>query len=255
MGSMMAVGVRMMSKTTVISVLTFVVGLVMGSFYNVVALRVASKEKLTYPPSHCTKCGHKLKPIDLIPLLSYMLLKGKCRYCGEEISRVYPIGELLTAIAYLIIINKYGVSLEGFIHIVFITILIIVSITDMNERIVYNEHLIFGLIAVALMRVMGNANIMYYVMSGVVSFVLMLMIFIISKKRLGGGDVKLYALVGLAIGLTESILSFFYASIVGVALNMDKVVHAERREQEIPFVPYILIGVMITYIYNPWIIG
>ena len=234
-----------------IYITVFIISLFLGSFYNVVGLRTLSGEKLSYPASHCTSCNHRLYPWDLIPLFSWLFLKGKCRYCKEKISPIYPFGELLTAISYTLIIYTYGFTLEALIQIVFITIMIFSTVTDLKEHIVPDRFVIIGLILVFILRVINGEFIIKYLLSGIVSFGLLFLILIISKDKLGGADVKIYALIGLAIGFSSSICSLFYASFIGVIFNIAAMLISKNKKLlEIPFIPYITLGVLLTYIVN-----
>lgn len=227
----------------------FFISLFLGSFYNVVALRTLSGENLAFPASHCTTCNHKLGPLDLFPVFSWLFLKGKCRYCGAKISGIYPFGELLTAFSYTLIVWKFGFTLETVIQIVFITIMIWGTITDLKETIVPNKFTFIGLILVGILRVISGEAIAHYIISSLVSFGLLLLILVLSGGKMGGADVKLYALIGLSVGISASIASLFYASIIGLIVNLPIMI--KRKESaEIPFVPFITLGVLGTYIVN-----
>ena len=120
----------------------FLLGTIFGSFYNVVGYRVPKGESLLYPPSHCTKCNHKLGPLELIPIFSFLLLGGKCRNCKDKISWFYPLFEFsagaLFAISYLV----FGISLECLYSIVFISMLLILIISDYQTMIIPDSVLI-----------------------------------------------------------------------------------------------------------------
>lgn len=239
--------------TVVVYSLVFLFGLLLGSFYNVVALRTLSGEKLAFPPSHCTKCNHRLSALDLFPVLSYMFLRGKCRYCSAKISPIYPIGELLTASSYTLIVHTFGFTMEGLIQIVFITIMIWATMTDLKETIVPNRFVVIGLVLVLTLRIFHGADLSHYLLSSVVSFAALLLILILSGGKMGGADVKLYALIGLSIGLMDSVGSLFYAAFIALAFQIPIIIKNKGkvdREKEIPFVPFITLGVLCTYIFD-----
>jgi len=236
-----------------IYVLVFLVALILGSFYNVVALRTLDGRSLALPPSHCTKCKHRLSIADLFPVLSYLFLKGKCRYCGEPISPIYPIGELLTAISYTLIVYQFGFSVMALIQIVFITIMILATVTDLKETIVPDRFIVIGLILVLILRAIHGVDFVHFFISGIVSFSALFLVFILSKGKIGGADVKLYALIGLSIGWVDSLGSLFYASIIGLLFQIPSIVKNKGqidREKEIPFVPFITLGILCTYIFS-----
>lgn len=231
-------------------VLVFVMSLFLGSFYNVVGLRTLSKEGLSFPPSHCTSCNHRLSALDLFPVLSYLFLGGKCRYCKQKISHIYPFGELLTGMAYTIVVFKFGFTLEALIQIVFITIMIFSTVTDLKEHIVPDRFVVLGLILVLVLRIISGENLLNYITSSLIAFGILLVILVASNGRMGGADVKLYALIGLAIGLNNSICSLFYASFVALVINFKILLESKEKRPEIPFVPYITVGILATYIMN-----
>lgn len=223
-------------------------GLIIGSFLNVVALRMLKGVSFANSRSQCVECGHQLKFLDLIPVLSYLFLKGKCRYCKSKISPIYPFGELLTAISYGVIVYNYGWSFVSLIHIAFITFMIIASITDLKETIVPNKLIAIGLITVLLLRIIHKDHLSIYLASAVLSFVFLFIIFILSSGKMGGADVKIYALIGLALGFGNSVASLFYASILTLLYHLPLMLKGVwNREKEIPFIPFITIAILITY--------
>lgn len=230
----------------------FVIGITFGSFFNVVASRTLYKESLAYPPSHCMNCNHNLSPLDLFPVLSYLFLKGKCRYCGVGISKVYPFIELLTGVSYALVVYRFGLTFESVIQIVFVTIMILATATDLREMIVPDRFIVVGLAFTLIGRIILNQELSYYLISSAISFGVLFAILILSKGKMGGADVKLYALIGLAVGWQSSIGSLFYASIVALLFYI--VVYAFKgkvtRDMEIPFVPFITVGVLLSYFFN-----
>ena len=228
--------------------LIFFISLFLGSFYNVVALRELSGENISLPASHCTSCNHKLGPLDLFPLLSYVFLGGRCRYCKDKISYIYPLGEFLTAISYTIVIYIHGFSLEALTHIVFLTILIICTVCDLKEMIVPDKFIIVGLISVGLLKLIDGYNPIFLLINGGASFLILYAIFIASRNRLGGADVKIYALIGVSIGIINALSSLFYASIVAIIIIIPlSIINKSSLRKEIAFFPFITIGVMLVY--------
>lgn len=233
-------------------------GIIFGSFYNVVAIRTLNGEGLSYPPSHCVNCEHKLSFWDLFPVLSWLFLRGKCRYCKVNISPIYPTIEMLTGISYALVVYKFGFTMETLVQLVFITIMVLATASDLKKMIVPDRFVIAGLSIVLILRVIYSDMLAHYVMSAVIAFSLLFLILILSKGKMGGADVKLYALIGLSIGWMDSIGSLFYASISALIfyviiaiLNKNKI----DGKQEIPFVPFITIGVLCTYFltfFNFW---
>ena len=126
----------------VIGVFFFLYGIVLGSFFNVVGLRVPKKESIVSPPSHCTVCNRKLGVLDLIPVFSYLFLKGKCRGCGTKISPIYPIIELVTGILFVLSYAMLGFSGELIISILFMSLLVIITVSDIAYMLIPNKVLL-----------------------------------------------------------------------------------------------------------------
>lgn len=229
-------------------IIIFLLGLIIGSFLNVVALRILKNEEFVRSTSHCESCNHRLYPWDLVPLFSFLFLKGKCRYCKEKLSLIYPAGELLTAISYTIMFHVYGFSIEGLINIIFITFIILSTITDLRERIVPNSFIFIGFILVLFMRIIYNVNILNYLISSIFAFLFLLLIYFLSNGKLGGADIKIYALIGLGIGIKNAVASLFLASMVGTLLSLPIIIKKRSiKNIEMPFIPFITIGILMTY--------
>lgn len=234
--------------------LAFVFGLVFGSFFNVVALRTLKGENVSFPPSHCVNCNHNLSGKDLVPVFSWLYLKGKCRYCKVKISPIYPFIEFLTGVSYALIVYQFGVTPEALIQIVFITILIIASSADLKEQWIPDRFVVIGLALVFVLRLIFNESgeIIYHLISMLAAFGMMYLIYLLSKGRLGGADIKLYALIGLSIGIMDAIGSLFYSSFVAVFVYYAMNLFIKKDEKVtgktvIPYVPFITIGVLMTY--------
>lgn len=132
--------------TTFWIVYAFIIGLCIGSFLNVVILRGLSGESIVLPSSHCTKCSHKLAWYDNIPLLSYLFLKGKCRYCNEKISIQYPLVELFTGLVFAGVFYKYGLTVNTIFIMAALSLCIVMSVTDIKERVILDDHAYFLII-------------------------------------------------------------------------------------------------------------
>lgn len=232
-------------------VFVFFISIYLGSFYNVVALRTLSGESIigTNESSHCVTCGHELNYFDMVPIFSWLFLKGRCRYCGDKLSPLYPFGEFLTGVAYTIIVWQFGFTLEAIVQVVLITVLILATVTDLKEMIVPDRFTVIGLILVGTLRIVIGQNVGMYFFSGLLSFLFLLLILVLSGGRMGGADVKLYALIGLAIGIDGAIGSLFYASFIGVLVNLPVMIK-KKESLKIPFVPFITAGILLIYIHN-----
>ena len=243
-------------------VLIFILGLIVGSFSNVCIYRIPRNESIIYPASHCPKCRSKIKPVDNIPLLSYLLLKGRCRNCKSKISIQYPVVELLTGLIYLIIYLIYGLSIQSLIYIILSSALIIIAFIDLNEQIVPDVISLPGIVVgfilsffvpyisfinSALGVAAGGGIILIIGLGGSVIF---------KKEAMGGGDVKLAAMVGAFLGWRYIIISlflgFFLGALAGIFLILSKI---KSREDAMPFGPFIVLGSMITLLWGEKIIS
>jgi leader peptidase (prepilin peptidase)/N-methyltransferase len=233
--------------------LVFIYGLVFGSFFNVCIYRIPRQESIAYPPSHCTTCGKKLKAVDLFPVISWVLLKGKCRYCGEKISIKYPVFEILTGMIFVLVYKQFGYSIETIKFIVFASYLIIVGFIDLNTTDVYFSTTIFGVITGVVFLIidifLGNAFFTYLYGAafgaGIISLI------ILTTGGMGWGDAEILGICGLFLGFKLSILTFFFSTIlagtIGVILIITKI---KSRKDYIPFGPYIALAAFFAALYG-----
>ncbi|TYQ13348.1 UNVERIFIED_CONTAM: leader peptidase (prepilin peptidase)/N-methyltransferase [Acetivibrio alkalicellulosi] len=253
------------------------VGLLIGSFLNVCIYRIPKGESVVKSRSHCMKCGNKLSWLDLFPVFSYLFLKGKCRYCKAKISPRYALVELFTGLVFVLLFAKYGFSsIADFIAASYLmSILIVVFFIDLDHLIIPDELVITGLVGGVILiiynafyplNIYGNDRWWSPLVGSVVGFGILLLIgglgFLIyrSDEAFGGGDVKIFAPIGLFLGwqmtLVVIILSAVLASIIGVFLI---VIGVKDRKSGIPFGPFIVIGTFMTYLFGQdiinWYIG
>ena len=228
----------------------FVLGTVFGSFYNVVGYRVPKGESLLYPSSHCTKCNHKLKAFELVPILSFIFLKGRCYKCKTKISFFYPIFEFLTGVSFAISYVIFGYSLECIYSITFLSMLIIIIISDYQTMIIPDEVLIFFSMLLIFIKYfiggMGAVGISF--VSAICSFVFMLLIkllgdFLFKKESMGGGDIKLLAVFGFVLGFPLSIVSVFLSAFIALPISL--IILCKNKKHEIPFGPFLAISAII----------
>jgi leader peptidase (prepilin peptidase)/N-methyltransferase len=243
-------------------VLIFILGLIVGSFSNVCIYRIPRNESIAYPASHCPKCHSNISPKDNIPLLSYILLKGRCRNCKSKISIQYPIVELLTGLIYLIIYLIYDLSIQTLIYIILASALIIISFIDLNEQIVPDvislPGIVLGFIISFFVPYISFVNSALGILAGggIILIIGLAGSVIFKKEAMGGGDVKLAAMIGAFLGWRYSIISlflgFFLGAIVGIILILSKI---KSREDVVPFGPFIVLGSLITLLWGEKILS
>lgn len=241
--------------------LLFIFGAILGSFLNVCIYRIPRKESIAYPPSHCPKCNTPLKWYSLIPIFSFIFQKGKCRYCGESISPQYPIVELLNGILYIIIFDFYGWTITSVFYSLLISLLIIISFID------YNHHIIPDKLVIILI----SANIFYKLLMLILyktpfnlinSFLglflgggLFLLIALISKGGMGGGDIKLISALGLFLGIKKVLLCILLSFIIGAFFSIILLLMKKKGKKDaIPFGPFINIAFVATLFFGDSII-
>ena len=238
-----------------------IIGLIVGSFLNVVIYRLPLKKSIIFPSSHCPNCENKLKYYDLVPVFSFIFSKGKCRYCGEKISLQYPIVELLTALLFLLAFLNYGLASEFIIFIILISSLIVVSFIDIKYQIIPNEitfsFIPFGLI---FSLVFNHISFVNSLLGLVIPAGLLLLIAFIYKKGMGIGDVKLIGMIGVFIGWRYALISIFIGALFGSIYGIYMMIFGKMdRKTRIPFGPFISLGAIIMILYGNilinWYVG
>lgn len=236
----------------IIDLLVILFALILGSFFNVVAIRLLKKQSIAFPPSHCPSCTHRLHALDLIPVLSYLILRGKCRYCKTSINPLYPFGEILAAVSIFFVYKQVGLSLE-LIPALLLTILLVISVlTDIREQLILDAVTfpMLGLIVITRLFI-GTEPFWFYLLGGLIGFGLLLILAIVSKGGMGGGDIKLYAAIGVALGPILTIMSLVLASFVGAIVGVLLLLSGKvKRGQPIAFGPSIMVGTLIAYTYG-----
>lgn len=236
----------------IINIAIFALGLAFGSFYNVVALRLLKNESIVFPKSHCPKCKKKLQWYELIPVLSYVFLLGKCHKCQTKISIIYPLIELLTGFLFFASYYVFGISLEFIISLIISSILVIIYITDFKEYIILDEVLLLGsiLIIMTFFSYLGFVATLIKILHGLGLFVIFYLIKLLGdklfkKESLGGGDIKLAFIIGLVLGIKLGMFSIVISSFLAFPYAI--VVSLFKKVREIPFGPFLITALLIIY--------
>jgi leader peptidase (prepilin peptidase) / N-methyltransferase len=235
-----------------IYILLILYGIIFGSFFNVIGLRVPLNQSIIKPRSSCPNCGHQLKPYELIPVISYFLQGGKCRGCKSRISPIYPIFELLTGFLFMTAPLVIGWSGELVVALTLISMFMIIIVSDIHYMLIPDKILIWFAGIFLLERIIWPLNPWWDSFLGAVTgFTLLFIIALVSKGGMGGGDVKLYALLGLVLGFKLVLLSFFLSTLFGAVIGglalLFKIV---KRRQPIPFGPFIAAGTLTAYYWG-----
>ncbi len=225
----------------------FIYGLLFGSFYNVVIYRMPIDISIAKGRSFCPNCNHKLKALDLIPVLSFVSLKGKCRYCDNKISARYPLVELITGLYFALSYMVFGLTLQMLFVTIFWSYLFIVSMIDIDHKLILDSISLFFFVILAILKfVMLGSGIISSLIAGVVAFLLYLVIYIVAYKYYGReafglGDVFFIGVVGFCLGLNVLYLTIFFPFIVAVVFIIISFIFGKKHsfDLEVPFAPFI----------------
>ena len=248
-----------------ISIYIFIIGIIFGSFFNVCIYRIPEKQSISNPPSHCPNCNTRLKPRDLVPIFSYLLSGRKCRYCKEKISSRYAIVELLTGILFLIVFNKFYLDISTVYYLVLTSILIIITFIDIDHYIIPDGLLIIGSIfAIVFNLIFKTITIKESLLGAIICgggvlAIVYLIEFIVKKEVMGGGDIKLFAMIGLFLGIKNSLLSALISVYVGAIFGITMIIYSKIKKSEfnsmIPYGPFISIATFVVMLYGDNIIN
>lgn len=229
--------------------LIFVYGLVLSSFYNVVGLRVPARKSILYPPSTCIHCNYRLTFMDLLPLISYILLRGRCRKCKSDISPLYFIMELITPLLFLYAYQSFGWTIFFVYASLVISLLHVLVVSDLIYMLIPNRVLlVFGILIFPIWLVNPLSPWRDSILAAFFTFSILAVIAIISKGGIGGGDIKLLALLGFILGFKMILLAFFLACFFGSVISLILLFFGMIRKKEpIPFAPFISLGTLIAY--------
>lgn len=245
----------------------FIIGLVMGSFVNVLIYRIPLGKSILMPPSSCTDCGKRLTALDIVPIFSFIFLKGKCRHCGAPISLRYPLVELATAAVHIFLFNKFGFSVSFAAYAFLTIILIAVLFIDVGHRIIPDELVIAGIIGGILFfvynifsplpEIFGDSKWWtpaagFFSGSGLLLLVAILgSLLYRTDDAMGMGDVKLMAPIGLFLGWKLCFTALFISILLaGVSSMVLILLRKKSRKDTIPFGPFIVTGTFITIMWG-----
>ncbi len=236
----------------------FLLGLIIGSFLNVCIWRLPRGESIAYPGSHCPLCGAPIRWFDNIPLLSFLLLKGRCRSCGKRISPRYPLVELLTGSLFLATYWSFGLTPQTAIYLLLASSLITVGFIDLDKKIIPNlitlPGIVLGLaLALFLPYLSLWSSLLGAILGGGTLFLVGIFGRALFKKAaMGGGDIKLAAMIGAFFGWQQILLvlflSFLLGAIIGTTIEFVKGTLSTRRQ--IPFGPYIALSGIIAIFFG-----
>ena len=233
----------------------FILGTILGSFYNVVGYRLPRGESLITPRSHCPNCNHELTALELIPIFSFLFQGRKCKNCKQKISWFYTIFEFITGVLFAISYLKYGFSVDLLIALFFVSMSVIIIISDYQTMIICDEVLVFFGIAFLILNYFkfGLNGSVEFILSALGAFITMWIIkkiadFFFKQEAMGGGDIKLMFVFGLVLGYPMAIFSIFLGSVVGLPIALLFLKY--KKTNIIPFGPFLCIGALIILFFG-----
>ncbi len=225
-------------------------GLILGSFLNVCSLRWPNDESVVRPPSHCPTCGAGIRWFDNIPVLSYLVLRGKCRSCGTSISPQYPMVELATGLIWAGCFLQFGLTVEALRGALFLTILLGIAVTDARFYIIPDEFSIGGgVLGLLLAPFPGGLGTVQALLGAVVGFGLLWVVakfgtWLFKKDAMGGGDLKMMGMVGAFLGVPGVLLTLFLGALLGSVIFGPI---AWKTGKLVPFGIFLALGAAVSY--------
>lgn len=234
----------------------FILGLLIGSFLNVCIYRIPRNEGIIYNTSHCTNCGHRLGALDLIPILSYFFLKGKCRYCETGIKIRYPMVELLTGLIFLLIYFKIGYNIYLIKYLTIFSIIIVITFIDIDIQIIPDKLVILLLLWSVVWQIFQSEISWLQALGGaILGGGPLLLAAVVSKGGMGGGDIKLMFAAGFFLGIPFTALALFISFLAGSIIGITLIsLGIKTRKDPIPFGPFLAIGILISVFWGARII-
>ena len=243
-------------------IISIIFGAIVGSFLNVCIVRLPKEESIVTPGSHCPRCNNPIKFYDNIPMISYLVLRGKCRHCNESISIQYPLIEGITALSSFLLFDKFGATLSYLFYFSFVSALIIITVIDLYHQIIPDVISIpgigVGLLGSLIIPYISVFNSLIGILVGGGSLFLVATLYqwLFKREGMGGGDVKLLAMIGAFLGwksvILTILLSSFIGSIVGIAIMLLK---GKDFKYAIPFGPFLSLAAVISLFYGETLIS
>ena len=260
-------------------IFVFIFGSIIGSFLNVCIHRMPLGESVVWPRSHCPKCKKRIPGYDNIPFLSYLLLGGKCRFCKQKISLRYPLVEFLSGCTFLGFFVKYGLSYDFFVFVIFVCGLLIATFVDIQHRIIPDEvsvgGMILGFILISVRPLTQHPNTWSFnpmlqsflgiiVGGGIIYLTGALFDLVFFKllkhppiqgetESMGGGDVKLLAMIGAFLGWKMALITFFLAPFFGLLVGLINLI--AKKDHTIPYGPFLSLAALVAMFWSDKIIA
>jgi len=246
-----------MSLNDIMTIFSFILGLAIGSFLNVCIYRIPLKKSLVYPPSSCPQCGERIRFYDNIPIISYIVLLGRCRGCGKPISIGYPIVELIMGLLSLYLFVKYRLSHQYFLFLIFSASLIVISFIDLRHQIIPDSISLPGIVLGLLVSLIFK-DIKWYdsligaIVGGGMLYIVAEGYFLLTgREGMGGGDIKLLAMIGAWMGWKAIPKIILISSLTGIIIGGTALLLTQKgMKTKIPFGPFLVLGALVYLFFQ-----
>ncbi len=234
----------------------FLFGLIVGSFINVCIWRLPREESVVFPGSHCPACNQPIRPYDNVPVFSYLWLRGRCRACKVAIPWRYPLVELLHGLLAVYIVHRFGFTAATALWALFLTALMAIVFIDIDHQIIPDAitlpGMVIGIVASSTILDTGWADAIVGLLLGGGLFyaIALLSELILKREGMGGGDIKLIAMIGAFLGWRHMLLTLFLAALSGSVIGLILIARGRDRSEPIPFGPFLSVGAMVALFWG-----
>ncbi len=240
--------------------IVFAFGLIIGSFLNVCIYRMPRELSIVRPASRCPSCGNGLKPWDNIPVLSFVLLGGRCRYCKERISFRYPVVEFLNGLCYVLVFWRFGPVPSSLVFMIYFSTLIVITFIDLDFQIIPDVITLPGAVIALILGIFlvsdpfdrgANLGMVQSLTGFFLGGGLFYAVAVLSRGGMGGGDIKMMAMVGALTGWKGVLLTTFLGSLTGSVIGIGLMLFKGKgRKTRIPFGPFLALGSAISVLWG-----
>lgn len=237
------------------SIILFLIGSIMASFYGVVASRLPKGKSIIIPRSHCDNCNHTLGLFDLMPIFSYVFLGGKCRYCKAKLPVYEPLMEIATGLFFALSYIKFGFTYDFYISCILISLSIIIYVTDFQEMIILDSPLIISAILIFSLKWIyyGITEALFSLLYGVILFIFMFSIGLLGKKMfkreaLGGGDIKFAFVMGQSLGIQYALISLVFSTFLALPYAFYSIIG--NKSKEVPYGPFLASALWFVHFFK-----
>lgn len=233
-------------------------GLCLGSFFNVVILRLPAGRSIGFPASHCPHCGTPLRFYDNIPVVSYLNLRGRCRFCASRISLRYPLVEILTGVLFYALFRIYGLTPQFFVELLLVSLLLVIAFIDLDTFLIPDSLSLSGIVLGFVAswftpRLSWTESLLGIVVGGGVLFAIAVLYQYLRKQDgMGGGDIKLLAMIGAFLGSAGVVFTVLASSLIGTLYGMGVMIRSRKQltTTMIPFGPFLSLGAILYVFYG-----